>query len=295
MIISTLYTDIYPTLYYISFMKVGNAIVTKKRSGKKKGGATGEDISVAQGSGLSVDNLNWRLIGSSGNTSLEISLNNNQNVIVDGGSMVYMNADIKVETRLRQGSSGLLGSLGFAVGRTLSGESLFLNHYTGTNEAKAQKLVLGIPLPGDFVMLDIQPGTGWKMSRGAFVAASNTLLIGGKTNFVGFVGVGQDEGGFLTYVVSKTDPGSVWMAAYGTIEKHELQEGEKMLVNNEHFLACPAETSYKLVRVGKSFKSLLFSGEGFAMKFTGPCTMYTQSKGVLRLVKELAPYIERRT
>lgn len=258
----------------------------------KKGGSITE-LAVVNGSGVSIDNIGWRMLGAAGNTSLELTLNQDQSVITDGGTMVYMDGAIKIETRMSaKGSTSFFGSLGTAVGRSLSGENLFLNYYTGA-DVKPQKVVLGIPLPGDFVMLNIEPGTGWKMSRGAFVAASTSLTIGGKSNFIGFAGIGQDEGAFLTYVVSKEKAGSVWMAAYGTIEKHTLEEGEKMVVNNEHFLASPADVSYKLVRFGRGFKSLLFSGEGFAMQFKGPCTLYTQSKGVLRLVKELEPYISR--
>lgn len=264
----------------------------KIRKPRMKGG---NGLSIVHGSGTSVDNVNWRLIGASGNTSLEISLKKDQSIFADGGTMVYMDSALKVETRMSaKGSKGVFGAFGLAVGRSLSGENLFVNYYTGTDESKPQKVVLGIPLPGDFVMLNLQPGTGWKLSQGSFVACSTSVQVSGKANLTGFIGVGQDEGGFLTYVSSKDDVGSVWISAYGTIEKHELQDGEKIVVNNEHFLACPAEATYKLVRFGKSMKSLFFSGEGFAMQFAGPCTLYTQSKGVLRLVKELLQYMPSR-
>lgn len=240
--------------------------------------------------------IEWNVIGVPGNNSLEIRLKKGQSVVADGGVMVHMDGGLAVETRMSSKGSdkGFFSSLGSAVRRSVAGESFFMNYYTGTGDVGTQHITFGVPLPGDFVMIELAPNDGWKMSKGAFIVGSDNLHVGGKLNLKGILPVGQDEGIVLTYAISKEAPGAVWIAAYGNIQKHLLKAGDKLVVNNEHFLACKADVEYKLVRVGKNMKSLFFSGEGFAMQFTGPCELYTQSKGILRLARELQPYLPGR-
>lgn len=220
--------------------------------------------------------------GGSGNMHLDVFLAKDQTLIADKHAMLFMDGDIQFVTEMKKG----------AIGRMLSGETAFMSKYTGTSDSKLQRLCLGVGMPGDIIKIDINVGESWKLSRGAFLAGTHDLLVTGKSNMIGLLGVGQDEGAVLSYVKAKTFPGTFWVASYGYIERHELKDGDTMLVDNEHFLACPGNVSYSIQRLG-NMKSLLFGGEGFAMKFSGPCTIYTQSKGIRGLVKMIEPYIVR--
>jgi uncharacterized protein (TIGR00266 family) len=260
-------------------MSGGSSKSTKPRKNIKKGGG----LPVIE-SGIS-SNIQWQKVGSSGNSNLDIWLAKGQTIIADKHAMIYMDGEIDFKTEM--------GKIKKALGRMLSGESMFLSHYTGTNPNKSQRISLGIPVPGDIVCLPLEPQKSWKVSRGCFLAGTSNVVVSGKLNPKGFFSIGQQEGGILQTVKVETEPGHVWLGSYGHIEKHELKAGESLYVDNENFLACPKEVDYSISKVG-NVKSLVLGGEGFAMKFVGPCVVYTQSKGIIALVKELYKYFPTR-
>lgn len=250
------------------------AVVTKKKSG---GGGSSDNIKKT------VDtNIKWELIGASGNYALSIRLQDGQTIIADGGAMAYMDGDIEMETNM--------GGLGKALGRMFSGEDLFLNHFHG--KGKDQQIVFSSPLPSDIIKLDVPEGRSWKLSRGSFLVGTENLEISGKLNIRGLVPFGQDEGLVLTKVTAKKDQGTAcaWICSYGHITLHDVPSGKTLMVDNENFLACDVDTEYQLSKVG-GVKSLIFGGEGLVMKFKGPCSVYTQSKGIQGLAGALIPYI----
>ena len=55
------------------------------------------------------------------------------------------------------------------------------------------------------------------------------------------------------------------------------------------FLACHNKQQYSIEKIGKSLFKSFFGGEGFGMKFTGPCTVFIQTKNInefLQLIGE---------
>jgi uncharacterized protein (TIGR00266 family) len=234
-------------------------------------------------SGTTVDGVAWQKTGSSGNANVDIFLKSGQSIVADKHAMVYMDGDMQLKTEM--------GALKKALGRMFSGETAFLSYYSGTNPNKAQCITLGVPVPGDVMYIPLAAGEKWKLSRGSFLAGTNTVTVSGKLNLKGAVGVGQQEGMVLSLVTAEKGAGGVWVAAYGHIERHDLKEGESLLVDNENFLACPSNVDYNIAGVG-GVKSMVFGGEGLAMKFQGPCTLYTQSKGIIALASFLRPYID---
>ena len=226
--------------------------------------------------------LEVEYIGADGNKSIAFNLREGEKIIADGNAMAYMDGSLKVETKM--------GGLGKAIGRALSGENMFLNNYTGTSSTRTQRIVLSVPYPGDIMSVRLNEGEVWKLSKGAFLAATDGVEVSGKLNLKGMLKLGSDDGVFLSKVTAKQDA-TVWVASYGHIEKHELPDSSySMLVDNENFLTSPEGVSYSISKVG-GFKSLIFGGEGLAMRFTGPAVLYTQTKGIQGLANALAPYI----
>ncbi|PNH01596.1 hypothetical protein TSOC_012502, partial [Tetrabaena socialis] len=223
-------------------------------------------------------------IGSAGNKSLALMLSKDASVIADGHAMAYMDALLAIQTDL--------GGVGKALGRWFGGEDLFLNKYTGTG-ATQQRIVLSMPFPGDIIDVKLSAGKGLKVSRNAFLAASPASVdITGKMNWRALIPVGQDEGLVLTKVSAPPESDAVvWLASYGHIEKHTLKtKEERMLVDNENFLACDVDVGYTIASVG-GLKSLVFGGESFAMEFVGPCELYTQTKGLKSFAATLQSFM----
>ena len=245
----------------------------------RSGGGDTEETSTAAGE------IETRFIGAQGNRSIEFYLQNGQRIIADAGAMAYMDGAIKMETKM--------GGLGKALGRVFSGEDLFLNHFTGTAAADGQArqtVAFSVPYPGDIDALTLRNGEAWKLSRGAFLVSTPNVDVSGKLNIRGIIPFGSEEGLVLTKVTATSDNAKVWIASYGHITRHEIGASESLLVDNENFLACPVDSSYELSKVG-GIKSLIFGGEGLAMRFRGPCTVYTQSKGMRSLANALLPYL----
>ena len=76
--------------------------------------------------------LDYRIIGDDIQL-VEIELDPMETVIAEAGSMMYMDSAISFETKMGDGSDpnqGLLGKLVSAGTRVLTGESLFVTHFT---------------------------------------------------------------------------------------------------------------------------------------------------------------------
>jgi len=73
--------------------------------------------------------------------------------------------------------------------------------------------------------------------------------------------------------------GDVFVEAFGGIETVDLDRGESYVVDNEHVLAWEGGVEFDARRVG-DLKSTFLSGEGIVMEFTGPGTVWYQTRGL---------------
>lgn len=228
------------------------------------------------------DNTNipkYEILGTHGNAYLKFYLNPNDVIIADGGSMSYMDGSISLTLKKPKQAGGFIGKFM----KALSGESFFSSYFVGGENSKNAVLALSTPLPGDIIALPIKAGETWLLSSGSFLAASSSIKVSGSLKFKGILSWGNDEGMFRTKVTAEGEDGVVFVESYGHIEKHTLKNNQELKVDNEGFLACKEGTEYTLSKAGKSLLGSWFSSEGLVMKFTGPCTLYTQSKGVKQL------------
>ena len=118
---------------------------------------------------------------------------------------------------------------------------------------------------------------------GAFIAGTDGIdidsEIGGLKSVLG-------EAGLTPLALRGT--GTVFIDAYGGLEKLELAAGESYVLDNEHLIAWDDEIEYSTRRVG-DLKSTLLSGEGLVFEFTGPGTAWYQTRDMDSLVEILAP------
>lgn len=217
--------------------------------------------------------------------TMNVSLLEGQAILSDGGALAYMREGVD------RGTLKNTGGVRAVLGRSLAGESAFTAKYSALpgfdDEARTVSFAAGIP--GDIVRLDLAPREKYFLSRGAYLASSPDVRITGKLNPLGILSIGQQEGFVLPNVIndSDTQAGIVWISGYGQSKRHDLLAGQSMVVDNGLFLACSGTTLYKLVKIGRTFTSAFFSNEGLGMKFTGPCTLWTQSHNFLDLVQEI--------
>ena len=88
---------------------------------------------------------------------VEIELDPGETVIAEAGAMVYMEEGIAFDVKMGDGSvpnQGLMDKLLSAGTRLISGESLFITHFTNRGNGK-RKVAFSAPYPGTIVPVDL--------------------------------------------------------------------------------------------------------------------------------------------
>ena len=101
--------------------------------------------------------LDYKIIGDD-IQFVEIELDPNETVIAEAGSMVYMEQGITFEARMGDGTSaekGVMDKLFQAGSRVLTGESLFLTHFTNKGSGKS-RVAFAAPYPGTIIPVDLR-------------------------------------------------------------------------------------------------------------------------------------------
>lgn len=208
---------------------------------------------------------------------LTLDLEQGEQAVAEAGSLVDYTGDLDVSTGAR---GGVLSSLKRAA---LGGESFFMNTYTANGTASVS---LAPALPGDVIQQDLDGGL--LVQSGSFLAADpdvdvDTKFGGGRSFFGG-------EGLFL---LDLQGSGPVFLASYGAISRNEIAPGETHVVDTGHIVAFEPDLDWSVERVG-GLKSTLFSGEGLVCEFSGPGTVWTQSRSADALISWLAPKLPSR-
>ena len=190
---------------------------------------------------------------------------------VEAGAMLAHSASVDLKASLR-------GGIGKSLKRgLLGGESFFISTFTAPPEGGW--VDVAAKLPGDMVLLPVTPETTWIIQRGNWLASDELVEI--DTKWAGFKSLIGGEGGFM---IKASGSGTAVVGAYGAIERFVLGEEDSVNIDTTHVVAFEQSVSYALVRAveGKTFQSIK-TGEGFVFRFTGPGTVYTQTRSEQQL------------
>lgn len=213
---------------------------------------------------------------------VEIELDPGETVIAEAGAMNYMEQGIEFETRMGDGSAadqGVLGKLFSAGKRMLTGESLFMTHFTHRGQGKSH-VAFAAPYPGSIVAVDLSKQNGHLFcQRDAFLcAAAGTEIDVALSRKIG-AGLFGGEGFILQHL--KGD-GMAFLQAGGTLIRKELNN-ETLRVDTGCLVAFSEGIDYDIEMV-KSLKSMMFGGEGLWLAtLSGTGTVWVQSLPFSRL------------
>ena len=219
---------------------------------------------------------------------VEIELDPGETVIAEAGSMMYLTEGITFETKMGDGSEpekGFFGKLKDAGKRALTGESIFITHFTNNGGGK-QHAAFAAPYPGKIVPVDLaQSGGKLICQKDAFLAAA----LGTKIDIVfnRKIGTGLFGGeGFILQSIS--GDGLAFLHAGGTIIERRLM-GEKLRVDTGCLVAFEPTVEYAIERAG-NLKSQFFGGGGlFLATLQGTGRVWLQSLPFSRLADRIAP------
>ncbi|GAB4111516.1 MAG: TIGR00266 family protein [Phycisphaeraceae bacterium] len=230
--------------------------------------------------------LDYEIIGDDMQMVL-VELDPGETVIAEAGAMNYMEDGITFEARMGDGSEaneGLLGKL-LAVGkRAITGESLFMTHFTHNGMGK-RHVAFAAPYPGKIIPIDLSTVGGELIcQKDAFLCAAMGTRV--SIAFQRRLGVGFFGGeGFILQKLQ--GDGLAFVHAGGTIIQRELQPGETLRVDTGCLVAFDPSVDYNIERAG-NLKSMFFGGEGlFLATLTGPGTVWIQSLPFSRLADRI--------
>lgn len=230
--------------------------------------------------------VDYEVIGNSMQL-VEITLDPGETVIAEAGALSYMDSDINFEARLGDGSQpdqGFFEKLFSAGKRLMTGESLFLTHFTNEG-ANRQKAAFAAPFPGTVVPIDMNDAGGTVIcQKDAFLCAALGTELGVEFNKRLGSGFFNQEGFILQRVEGD---GLVFLHAGGTVVCRQL-ENETIKADSAALVAFTPGIDYSIDWAG-GLKTGLFGGEGLLMAtLTGTGTVWMQSLPLPVLVDRIA-------
>ncbi|WP_128477450.1 TIGR00266 family protein [Halorussus pelagicus] len=196
---------------------------------------------------------------------LVAELGPSETIRAEPGAMVSHSPSISIETTTSR--DGLLDSAKSMLG----GESLMANEFTA--EGETGTVTLSPTTPGDIYHHELNGDTLYAVD-GAYLASGTEVDIDSE-----FGGLKSVLAGASLVPLALNGTGDVFVEAFGGIETVELDHGESYIVDNENVVAWEGSVDFDARRVG-GLKSTLLSGEGLVMEFTGPGTVWYQTRGL---------------
>ena len=210
---------------------------------------------------------------------IEFSLNRDEKITAEAAAMVFIQGNIRTETKMRKG--GFLKSLKAAA---FEGESFFVNEFIA--EEDNCKLGLTGNMLGDIQVIDVDEE--FIVQSGSFVGSTTELTL--DTKWQGFT---KGIFGSNLFMLKTVGTGKIFVNAWGGIIEKKLQSGEKMILDNYQLVALSSTAGYRVTKHG-SLKTTLFGGEALVIEIIGPGKVFIQTKNIMEFVRAIVPFLPKR-
>lgn len=218
---------------------------------------------------------------------VEITLDPTETVIAEAGAMNYLEEGVKFEAKMGDGSdtgSGFFGKIFKAGKRAITGESLFLTHFTNESD-EIKKVSFASSYPGKIIELDMEqlPDNRIICQKDSFLCAAKGTSVDMHINKKVGSGLFGGEG----FIMQKLEgDGKAFLHAGGHIEKKELT-GQKIFVDTGCVVAFTGDIDMSIERAG-NLKSMVFGGEGLLLAtLEGHGTVWIQSLPFSRMAANI--------
>ena len=217
---------------------------------------------------------------------VEVELDPGKTVIAEAGAMNYMDDGITFEAKMGDGSKpdgGLFGKLMDAGKRAITGESIFLTHFTNSGSGK-KSVAFAAPYPGKIIPFDMtKVNEELLCQKDAFLCAALGTEVG--IAFTKRLGAGFFGGeGFILQRLR--GDGMAFVHAGGTVIKKKLNN-DTIRVDTGCIAAFTSGINYDIERAG-SLKSMFFGGEGlFLATLSGTGVVLLQSLPFSRMADRI--------
>ncbi|GHF02810.1 TIGR00266 family protein [Thalassotalea profundi] len=229
--------------------------------------------------------IDYEIIGHS-MQMVEVELDQGETVIAEAGAMNYMEDGIDFETKMGDGSDenqGIMSKLFSAGKRALTGESVFLTHFTNQQYGK-KRVAFAAPFPGSIIPVDLaQIGGQITCQKDSFLCAA----LGTKVDIAFNKRLGSGFFGGEGFILqSLHGDGKAFLHAGGTVVEKQLN-GETLRLDTGCLVAFSQGIEYS-IEMTSGLKSMFFGGEGFFMAtLSGHGKVWIQSLPFSRLADRI--------
>ncbi|MDE0636377.1 MAG: TIGR00266 family protein [Candidatus Poribacteria bacterium] len=223
---------------------------------------------------------------------VEVELDLGETIVAEAGAMNWMEDDIEYEAKMGDGSGGdegLMGKLFSAGKRALTGESLFMTHFTNTGSNK-RRVAFAAPYPGHIIPIDLsEMGGELTCQKDAFLCAA----LGTELSIAFSRKLGRGFFGGEGFILQRLrGDGMAFVHAGGTVIKKELVN-DTLRIDTGCLVAFTSGIDYDIEMV-KGLKSMFFGGEGlFLATLQGTGTVYLQSLPFSKLADRIIAQVPR--
>jgi len=207
---------------------------------------------------------------------LKVFLEPGESVTSEAGAMLLYRGDVEIQTHT---GGGILKGL---IRAALAGEPVFLNTYVARTPAEVW---FAPPAPGDIAYVPLE-GTSWIVQDTSYLAHHGSVNL--SVAWRGLRGVLAE--GELVWLKA-SGRGGMWICAYGGLEEVDVAPGERVTIDNFHFVAMPADVNWQVKKFG-GWKSFLLGGEGLVFEVEGPAKVYVQTRILPPLAQMLKKYVK---
>ena len=231
------------------------------------------------------DEIDYKIIGHSMQL-VEVTLDHSETVIAEAGAMTYMEDGIEFETKMGDGSDanqGVMGKLFSAGKRMLTGESLFMTHFSN-QDSERRTVAFAAPYPGSIVSVDLaEIGGAVTCQKDAFLCAA----LGTKIDITFNKRLGSGFFGGEGFILERLEgDGLAFLHAGGTVIEKELN-GETLRVDTGCIVGFSDGIDYD-IELSKGLKTMIFGGEGlFIATLSGHGKVWLQSLPFSRLADRI--------
>ncbi|KAK5120707.1 hypothetical protein LTR85_006065 [Meristemomyces frigidus] len=174
----------------------------------------------------------------------------------------------------------LKGNFKFGMKKLLVGGEMAHSTYTGPGELLLAPMALG-----DISNIRLTGQDVWSVGKDAFMACTQGVTKDYKAqSFSKAMFSGE---GLFVYKIGGV--GICWIQSMGAIIRKDLREGERYIIDNGHLVAWNCK--YVLERIASGgIMSNLSAGEGLVCKFTGPGTVFMQTRNPAAFAQYMAAH-----
>ena len=215
---------------------------------------------------------------------VEVELDPNETVIAEAGAMTYLEQDITFEAKMGDGSAqGLMGSLLGMGKRMLTGESVFLTHFSNEGSQK-RKVAFSAPYPGSIIPLNLADlGEEVICQKDAFLAAA----LGTQVDIAFQKRLGSGFFGGEGFILQRLrGDGMAFVHAGGTVIRKQLNN-ETLRLDTGCLVGFSGDIDYD-IQLSGGLKSMFFGGEGMVLAtLKGTGSVWIQSMPFSRLAERV--------